>query len=121
MLSRVHGFTPVEGTRLIAEMCTPSRIADARKALRGTPDRNRAARILKRHKKAYELHAKPRNLIAHAKCVGTLAADHDFAAFQEFGDGGLLIEAVHIQTMRNASRWARAFADLALRAGDVPL
>jgi hypothetical protein len=89
--------------------------------LRKAPD---AARMIKKHKKNYEHHSRPRNRIAHSHCAGVWTRDREFIVFQTFekvGENELALDAIPLEVMQSATEWGREMTALALRLADAPL
>jgi len=81
-----------------------------------------AARIMEKHKKSYERHSKPRNRVAHSKCLGIWTRDREFvvfAVYEKAGDELLAIEAIPVAEMYRATRWGKAMTLLALKSAEV--
>lgn len=77
----------------------------------------KAVKFLKKHKKLYERHSKPRNKIAHGHCAGYLLADDNFvvfAIFERTGEEGLAVDAVPVEEMERATKWGEAFTTFIL-------
>ncbi len=122
LLSRVQGLPLDQGAELIGRLSSSRKLEEVCKVFRNTPGGADAARIMKKHKKNYELHSRPRNRIAHSRCVGVWTRDRDFivfATFEKVGDNELAVDATPIQEMQRATRWGRAMRDMALKLADA--
>ncbi len=111
-----------QGAELIGRRPNSAKLAEVCKVLRKAPGGADAARIVKKHKKNYELHSRPRNRIAHSRCVGVWTRDRDvivFATFEKVADNELAIDLIPIQEMQRATRWGRAMRDMALKLADA--
>ncbi len=122
LLSCVRGLPLDQGAELIGRRPSSAKLAEVCKVLRNAPGGADAARIMKKHKKNYELHSRPRNRIAHSRCVGVWTQDRNFIVFATFAkvtDNELAVDLVPIQEMQRATRWGRAMKDLALKLADA--
>ena len=119
LLSSVRGLPLDQGAEQIGRLPSSAKLAKVCKVLRDAPG---GARIMKKHKKNYELYSRPRNRIAHSNCVGVWTRDRDFivfATFEKVADNELAIDCIPIQEMQRATRWGRAMRDLALKLADA--
>ena len=124
LLTRMVGVPFEEGAALVGKMPGSAVFAEMHRALKAAPGGADAARLMKRHKRAYERHSDIRNHIAHSHLAGVQRSDPDrlvFAVYQRCGDGGLVVDAVHIDQVRRATRWGRAMRVYAMRVVDTPL
>ena len=122
LLSGVRGLPLHEGAEQIGVMGATAKLNEVYKAVRAVPGAAEAARKLKKHKKNYEIHAAPRNSVAHACCVGVSSTDADyvvFTAFKKFGADQLVCDAIPVQQMHRATVWGRAMRDLVMRMVNV--
>jgi hypothetical protein len=95
-----------------------TRLAEVRRLLLKNPAGATAAAMLKKHKRDYERHSEPRNLIAHSHCGGVWTNNPDyivFATFKREGEG-LAIDAVPLDQIERATIWALAMAKVALES-----
>ncbi len=122
LLSCVRGLPLDQGAELIGRRPSSAKLAEVCKVLRNAPGGADAARIMKKHKKNYELHSRPRNRIAHSRCLGVWTQDRNcivFAIFEKVANNVLALEAIPIHEMQRATRWGRAMRDLALKLADA--
>lgn len=72
------------------------------------------AKRLRKHKKTYEKHSKPRNKIAHGHCAGYLLSNEKYVVFAVFervaGSEDMAVDAVSIEEMERATEWGGKFA-----------
>ena len=118
LLSSVRGMPLDVGAREFSTVRSSAKLQMVCQALGNVPGGAEAARILRKHKKQLERHARPRNRIAHSNCKGVWTMDPDFVVFlpfERFADGELVCEAIPIQEMQRAFRWGRGMTDLALK------
>ena len=59
-----------EGAQQIGKLNNSAKLAEVRKILEDVPGGADAARVMEKYEKAYEMHAFPRNRIAHSRCAG---------------------------------------------------
>jgi hypothetical protein len=72
---------------------------------------------IKSIKKSYEDHVKPRNIVAHSKCVGVRKSDPDyvvFMTFETFGVDSLAVDHVPVQQMQRSTKFARELEGVAM-------
>ncbi len=122
LLSGVRDLPLVQGAELVGRRANAAKLEEICKVLRNAPGGADAARIVKKHKKHYELHARPRNRIAHSRCRGVWTQDRNFIVFMTFekvADNELAVDLIPIQEMQRATRWGRAMSDLALKLADA--
>ena len=122
LLSCVQGLPLDQGAELIGRRPNSAKLDEICKVLRNSPGGADAARIVEKHKKHYELHAHPRNRIAHSRCRGVWTQDRNFIVFMTFekvADNELAVDLIPIQEMQRATRWGRAMSDLALKLADA--
>ena len=122
LLSRVGGVPFDRGAELIGKRANSAKLEDVCKILRNVPGGADAARIMKKHKKNYELHSRPRNHIAHSHCAGVWTQDRDyivFAVFEKVADNKLAVDTIPIQELQRATRWGRAMTAMALKLVDA--
>ena len=121
LLSVASGVPMADGAEKFGRIPGSEKLQRLFKAVREHPEGKNAARQIRKHKKAYELHSFPRNRIAHSKCLGIKRVDRDFivfAAFEKYGVDELIIDAIPIQMMERATRWGKAMTGLALKLVD---
>ncbi len=122
LLSGVRGLPLDQGAELVGRRPNSAKLEDICKVLRNAPGGADAARIVEKHKKHYELHAHPRNRIAHSRCRGVWTQDRNFIVFMTFekvADNELAVDLIPIREMQRATRWGRAMRDLALKLADA--
>ena len=122
LLSGVRGLPLDQGAELIGRLPSSAKLAEVCKVLWNAPGGADAARIMKKHKKNYELHSRPRNRIAHSHCVDVWTQDRNFivfATFKKVANNVLAVDRIPIQEMQRATRWGRAMRDLALKLADA--
>ncbi len=122
LLSCVRDLPLDQGAELIGKLPSSAKLAEVCKVLRNAPGGTDAARIMKKHMKSYELHSRPRNRIAHSRCVGVWTRNRDFivfATFQKVADNELAVDLIPIQEMQRATRWGRAMRDMVLKLVDA--
>ncbi len=123
LLSCVRGLPLDQGAELIGRRPNSAKLAEVCKVLRNAPGGADAARTMKKHKKNYELHSRPRNRIAHSRCAGVWTRDRDFivfAPFEKVEHNALAVDAVPIQEMKRATECGLALAAWALKIVDTP-
>ena len=86
LLSTMMGLTYSQGADMIGDLSSSKKFEEMRKLLKNapTPGAQKAARVMRRHKKSYEKYSEPRNLIAHSHCAGVWAVDRDMILFATF-------------------------------------
>ena len=122
LLSCVRELPLDQGAELIGRLPNSAKLAKICKVLRDVPGGANAARTMRKHKKNYELYSRPRNRIAHSRCVGIWKQDRNFivfATFDKVADGELAVDLIPIQEMRRAARWGRDMTDMALKLVDA--
>lgn len=123
LLSRFLDVALAEGADLIGRTPGSAKMAEIVKRLREARGGDAAARTMKKHKKSYERYAKPRNCIAHSKCLGVWTRDPEFvvfAVFERVEEDLLAIDRVPIEEMQRATRWGKAMTALALKLSGAP-
>ena len=70
LLSCVQGLPLDQGAELVGRRPNPRKLEEVCKILRDAPGGAEAASTIEKHKKCYELYARPRNRIAHSRCKG---------------------------------------------------
>lgn len=121
LAARILGLQMHEAADEIGKLRGSAKIAKMIKVFSEVEEGKTVAKILKKHKKAYEKHSVPRNRIAHAHCVGYSAIDDDyilFAVFERVGEDGLAVDAVPVEEMQRATSWGRNLTKIALRIVD---
>lgn len=121
LTARILGLQMHEAAEEIGKLRGSAKIAKMIKVFSEVEEGENVAKVLKKHKKAYEKHSVPRNRIAHAHCVGYSAIDDDyilFAVFERIGGDGLAVDAVPVEEMQRATSWGRNFTKMALRIVD---
>lgn len=121
LLSAASSIPMADGAQKFGRLPGSEKLQQLFKAVRAHPNGTNAAKQIRKHKKAYELHSFPRNRIAHSKCLGINRLDRDFilfAAFEKYGDDELIIDAIPIQVMERATRWGKAMTGVALKIVD---
>tara|TARA_R110002124_G_scaffold270245_1_gene438642 strand:- start:605 stop:1165 length:561 start_codon:yes stop_codon:yes gene_type:complete len=101
-----------EAADTIGKQSGSGKLAEMIRLIRQLNSAEKATKFLKKHKKLYERHSKPRNKIAHGHCAGYLLADENFvvfALFERTGEDGLTVDAVPIEEMERATKWGEAF------------
>ena len=124
LLSSLLGEPLAEGAAKIGKMPASKKMQRMQEILEDAPGGADAARIMRKHKKTYERFSKPRNRIAHTRCLGVWAVDPDYVVFQAFekvADDQLALYRQPIQEMVHATRWGKALTEVALRAADAAI
>ncbi len=123
LLSGVRELPLVQGAELVGRRPNSAKLEEICKVLRNAPGGADAARIVEKHKKHYELHARPRNRIAHSHCRGVWTQDRNFIVFMTFekvADNELAVDLIPIQEMQRATRWGRAMTAAVKKIVDTP-
>lgn len=124
LLGSMKGMTMPEAAEAIGKMNGSGKLDEISRILKANPNGEAAAKIVRKHKKTYEKHSKPRNRIAHAACVGYWTIDPEyvvFAIFEKEGDDGLAVEIIPLQEMQRATKWGKAFTRIVERMIDANL
>ncbi len=91
--------------------------------IKGLPDDEKGKSVkkaLRKWKKQYEQHSRPRNRICHAHCAGHLKSDPRylvFAVFEQEGEG-LAVEAIPLEEIETAKKWGEQLRDFCLSVFD---
>ena len=96
----------------IGKQSGSGKLAEMIRLIKQLDSAEKAIKFLKKHKRLYERHSKPRNKIAHGHCAGYLLADDNyvvFAIFERTGQEGLAVDAVPVEEMERATKWGEAF------------
>lgn len=116
--SHMFNLQPSIGAVLFKRMRVPDKIGRLRDLCLhiGSED---GAKHFQHMKKSYEKHSKPRNLVAHAACIGMLKDKSETLVFLPFEAepkfGHLAIELVTGETIREAVRWGESIEDNAIK------
>ena len=110
-----------KGRRSLGRSSNPDKLEKLCQWLRKQPGGVVTAGKLEEHISFYRKYSEPRNCIAHSKCVGVDGGDPDyivflrFERFEKYGDGKLPCLRIPIDKVREATRWAEALSDAALK------
>ncbi len=118
LLARVMEVPYHEAADTIGKQSGSGKLAEMIRLIKQRDSAEEAIKFIKKHKKLYERHSKPRNKIAHGHCAGYLLADENFvvfALFERTGEEGLTVDAVPIEEMQRATKWGEALATFILK------
>ena len=122
LLSTARGLPLDQGAARFGRSTNPDKLDKLCKWLRELQRSADTASKLERHIPLYRKYSESRNCIAHAKCMGADRNDADyivFLKFQKHADGELLCLKIHVQEMWEATRWAEALSDAALKIEEL--
>lgn len=118
LLSTAGGLALDRGAEKFGRSGNPAKLKKLCGWLRELPGGANAASKLEKHVSLYEKYAEARNAVAHAKCLGVAKDDSEYVVFLKFEkhvDGELLCLKIPLREMREATRWAEALSDAALK------
>ncbi|MGR3793695.1 hypothetical protein [Vannielia sp. SX4] len=118
LLAHVMGVSYHEAADTIGKQSGSGKLAEMIRLINQQDSAEEASKFLKKHKKLYERHSKPRNKIAHGHCAGYLVADDNyvlFAIFERVGSDNVAVDAVPIEEMERATKWGTAFGAFIVR------
>ncbi|MBB5985799.1 hypothetical protein [Sphingobium lignivorans] len=122
LLSKVLNVGMSDGADLIGRMPASAVLAQIRKAAAANSASLEVLKLIRGHRRQYDKHAKPRNLIAHSKCVGYWIVDPNylvFTSFEKTAEGELAVDRTPLEEMRRSHRWALAMTAMAMRIVDL--
>lgn len=116
----VFGINPDRATVLFAYSAVPQKLQKMQGYAK-LMGRIEEVATIKKFRSDYEKNAKPRNLIAHAYCRGMdprNAGRLIFMPYEAVEAGGLAVDSIHLDSLRQSIEWGQAATNLALACCD---
>ncbi len=121
LLSAISGKPMADGAQEFGKVASTTKLHFVIKELEKKGASPEVIKTVKKIKKTYERHAAPRNTIAHAHCACISTDDSEYVIFAKYEKvelERLAVDAVPLEQMERATKWARSFQETCLQLVD---